>query len=46
MVQLNKLPEIIELNKFGGNYRLYIDAVYEVFLRISLSMKHSLDLKS
>lgn len=31
MVQLNKLPKIIELNKFGGNYRLYIDAVYEVF---------------
>lgn len=31
MVQLNKLPKIIELNEFGGNYRLYIDAVYEVF---------------
>lgn len=31
MVQLNKLPKIIELIEFGGNYRTYIDAVYEVF---------------
>ncbi len=31
MVSLNNLPQIIELNEFGGNYTSYIDAVYEIF---------------
>lgn len=31
MVSINKLPEIIELSQFGGNYKSYIDAVYDIF---------------
>lgn len=31
MISLNKLPQIIELQEFGGNYDSYIDAVYEIF---------------
>ncbi|MBO5086411.1 MAG: hypothetical protein J6B65_04150 [Paludibacteraceae bacterium] len=31
MISLDKLPKIIELQEFGGNYSSYIDAVYEIF---------------
>ena len=31
MISLNRLPQIIELQEFGGNYKSYIDAVYDVF---------------
>lgn len=31
MVSINKLPRIIELTEFGGNYSSYIGAVYEIF---------------
>ena len=33
VVTLDRLPRIIELTEYGGNYTTYIDAVYEVFSR-------------
>lgn len=32
-VGLDKLPEIITLEEFGGDYHAFIDAVYDVFFR-------------
>ena len=31
MVSINKLPIIIELSEYGGNYSSYINAVYAIF---------------
>ena len=33
MIDYDKLPEKIFLEEFGGNYKAYIDAIYEVFKR-------------
>ncbi len=50
MIELDRLPKIICLEDYGGNYRAYIDAVYEVFERDFIRHKttfgsHKLSLK-
>ena len=32
-ISLDKLPKIITLEEYGGNYQTYIDAIYDVFFR-------------
>ena len=32
-ISLDKLPRIITLEEYGGNYQAYIDAIYDVFFR-------------
>ena len=32
-IALDKLPKIITLEEYGGNYQAYIDAIYDVFFR-------------
>lgn len=39
MIEYSKLPEKICLEDYGGNYKTYIDAVYEIFERDFINHK-------